>query len=108
MWLVERPYAFTVPVADAFRLLERLSRQILGAKLRGAVYIGEVMARLIRGQQMDEIMCQLIAKDADRFTTNRGEPEPGDIWSDPDMVGRWDSEAHRARGQRTTPGRLIG
>lgn len=97
-WLAERPHAFTLPVADAFRLLERLSEHAVGTRPQVTVDIGEVMARLIRDQQIDGITCRLIAKDGDRFATNSGEPKPGDMWWDPDLAGRWDSEAHRARG----------
>ena len=47
---------------------------------------------------MERIQCRLIEKVGDGFATTSGQPEPGDMWWDPDLVGRWDSEAHQARG----------
>jgi alkylmercury lyase len=97
-WLAEHPQAFAVPVADACRVLIRLSEEASGTKTPGTVDIGEAMARLIHRQVVEEIACRLIAKDGDRFSTTSGQPEPGDMWWDPDLAGPGDSEAHRARG----------
>lgn len=97
-WLADHPHAFTLPVANAFRLLTHLIGPVMGVRTQGTVDIGEVMARLTSGQHVDEILCRPIVKSGDRFTTKSGQPEPGDMWWDPDLAGRFDSEAHQARG----------
>lgn len=43
---------------------------------------------------MERIVCRLIARPA----PDGPEPQPGDMWFDPDFAGKWDSEAHTERG----------
>ncbi|MCX6024625.1 MAG: hypothetical protein NTZ05_23415 [Chloroflexi bacterium] len=46
----------------------------------------------------NRIPCRFITYTDGRFDTPTGEPEPGDMWFDPEPAGRWDSEAHQERG----------
>lgn len=103
-WLAEHPHAFTLPVADAFRLLTRRSECASVAPPQETVGIAEVLGQLVLaqlradGHQLAEIPCRLVAKEGESFTTTSGQPAPGDVWWDPYFAGWLDSEAHRARG----------